>query len=56
MVYLDLHESNQATDWLERAYEQRSWNLDFLKVDTTYDPLCSNPRFRELYRKMSFPP
>ncbi len=56
LVYLGLHEDNQAIDWLEKAYEQRSVWLDWLKVEPIFDPLRSDPRFHALYQKMNFPP
>ena len=39
----------QAMRWLEKAYEERAWSLLFLRRPV-YDPLRSEPRFRELYR------
>jgi hypothetical protein len=51
-----LREKDKAMDWLEKAYEEGSIWLGWLKVDPVYDPLRSNPRFLVLYKKLNFPP
>ena len=56
LVYLGLGENSQAIDWLEKAYEERSPWLTWLKVEPMFDPLRSDPRFQALYQKMNFPP
>ena len=56
LVYLGLREDDKAIDWLEKAYEEGSIWMDWLKVEPIYDPIRSNPRFQALYRKMNFPP
>jgi serine/threonine-protein kinase len=56
LIYLGLGENSQAIDWLEKAYEERSPWLDWLKVERIFDPLRSDPRFQALYEKMNFPP
>ena len=37
---------------LERAYEEREFNLALLGVSPYYDPLRSDPRFTALLKKM----
>jgi len=56
LVYLGLREDSKAIDWLEKAYQERSIWVAWLKVEPMYDPLRSNPRFQALYNKMNFPP
>jgi class 3 adenylate cyclase/TolB-like protein len=56
LIYLGLGENSQAIDWLDKAYEERSPWLDWLKVERIFDPLRSDPRFQALYEKMNFPP
>ena len=55
LVYLGLSEDDKAIDWLEKAYEERSTWIGWLKVQPMLDPLRSNPRFQALYKKMNFP-
>jgi TolB-like protein/Tfp pilus assembly protein PilF len=50
-TYLVFGRHQQALDWLEEAYEQHSWSLLFLRR-RIYDPLRSEPRFRDLYRRV----
>ena len=46
----------QALAWLEKAYQERSGGLRYLKMDPRYDPLRSDPRFQDLLRRLHFPP
>lgn len=52
-IYAGLGDKSQALDWLEKALRERSL-LD-LQVDPDLDPLRSEPRFRELVRRLNFP-
>ncbi len=53
IVYAGLHENEKAMDWLEKAYEDRSNAIIFLKVDPDFDGLRSNPRFQILLRRLA---
>ena len=55
-VYAVLGEKDQAFAWLEKAYEDRSFFLTGLKIDLAMDTLRSDPRFKDLLRRMNFPP
>jgi len=55
VIYLGLGEKDQAFAWLEKAYEERSFLLPYLKVDPIWDPLRSDPRFADLLRRMGLP-
>jgi len=55
MIYLGLGETGKAVEWLEKAFEERSGFLPFLKVEPTLDPLRADLRFQELLRKVGFP-
>ncbi len=55
VVYAGLGEKDQAFAWLEKAYEERSGALPFLKVNPTWDPLRSDPRFETLVAKVFAP-
>jgi len=55
LIYIGLGQSEKAFQWLNRAYEERSDLLVYLRVDPRLDPVRSNPRFQELVRRMNFP-
>lgn len=50
--YIGLGDLDQAFAWLEKAYEERSVWLIWLKVSPTFDPLRQDPRYHRLLRKM----
>src|ERR1022692_3823938 len=52
-VYAALGDKDQAFAQLEKAWEQRSFFLDFLKVDPELDGLRSDPRFQNLLGRMN---
>ena len=51
-VYAALGDKDHAFAQLEKAYSQRSFFLDFLKVDPELDSLHSDPRFQSLLDRM----
>ncbi|MGC2196291.1 MAG: winged helix-turn-helix domain-containing protein [Terriglobales bacterium] len=55
LVYVGLSRNEQALDWLEQAFADRSNGLVFLKVEPELDQLRLNPRFIALQRKLGFP-
>ncbi len=54
-VYTSLGEKERALARLEQAYQERAWELVFVKVEPWLDPLRSEPRFQELLRRLNFP-
>ncbi len=54
--YAHAGEKKPALGWLEKAYEQHTPALVWLKAERTWDPLRSDPRFQDLLRHMNFPP
>ena len=54
-VYAELGDSDQALTWLEKAYEGHIMKLAYLKSSPEWDPLRSDPRFRDLLDGMNFP-
>ena len=52
LIHAGLGDKNQAFDWLQRAYEDRSSGLLYLKVDPAFDILRSDPRFTDLLRRV----
>lgn len=52
LVYVGLGEKEQAFTWLEKACEERTNFLAYLKVHAIWDPLRSDPRFKDLLRRV----
>ncbi len=51
-VYIGLGDKDQAFVWLEKAFQERSNNMVWLKVWPGWDPLRSDPRFDDLLRRI----
>jgi TolB-like protein/Tfp pilus assembly protein PilF len=51
-AYLGLGDNEQAFAWLERAHQEQSNILQFLKVHPYFDPLRDDPRFKDLLRRV----
>ena len=51
-VYVGLGDKEQAFVWLEKAYQERSNYVAYLKVFPILDPLRSDPRFQDLVRRI----
>lgn len=56
IIETGLGEKDQAIAWLESAYQDRTFFMDNLKVEPELDTLRSDPRFKDLLRRMNFPP
>jgi hypothetical protein len=56
IVYVGLSEKEQAFLWLEKAYDERTNSLAYLKVQATWDPLRPDPRYADLVRRLGLPP
>jgi TolB-like protein/Flp pilus assembly protein TadD len=56
MIYVGLDEKDEAFAWLEKAYQERSWFLVWIKMDPQADSLRSDSRFIDLMRRVGFPP
>jgi hypothetical protein len=54
IIYLGLGEPDQVFAWLERAFEERSGFLAYLKVEPMLDPLRDDPRFSGLLHRIGF--
>jgi len=53
-VYAGLGEKDRAFDWLTRGYKDRSIGMLSLKIDPFLNPLRSDPRYKELLKKMGW--
>ena len=52
-VYALRRDTDAALTWLERAYQQRDWNMISLKVDPQLSNIRSDPRYQTLLRQMN---
>jgi hypothetical protein len=52
--YLEAGDHEQAINWLEKACDDHEPNLPYLGWPM-YDPIRSDPRFQELYRRIGLP-
>jgi len=52
VVYIGLGDKDQVFFWLEKAYQERSNYMAWLKVFPLHDPLRSDPRFDDLLRRI----
>ena len=54
LIYAGLAEKDNAFFWLEKAREDRSTSLAYLKVDPVLNSLRSHPRFAGLLQNIAF--
>ena len=52
VIYIALGEKDQAFDWMQKAYEDRSAWLVYLKVDPLFDSVRQDARFTDLMRRV----
>ena len=55
MIYIGLDEKDEAFAWLEKAYQERSWWLVWIKMDPMVDSLRADSRFMNLMSRIGFP-
>ena len=48
-------ESNEAFEWLDRAYQQHDYNLQWIKTDRSFENFRPDPRYKAFLRKMNLP-
>jgi TolB-like protein/DNA-binding winged helix-turn-helix (wHTH) protein/tetratricopeptide (TPR) repeat protein len=53
--YAELGLYDKAFEWLNKAIELRSLNMEFINVDERFVPLRSDPRFGDLLRRIGLP-
>jgi hypothetical protein len=51
-IYAGLGEKDQALEWLQRAWEERSGALVLFKVEPAFDNIRTDRRFVELLRQI----
>jgi serine/threonine-protein kinase len=53
--YARLGNNDETMKWLEKGYEEREFRMTLLSVSQEFDGMRSDPRFRELVRRMGLP-
>ncbi len=53
--YARLDRKDEALQWLEKGFEERDFRMTVLSVSFEFDNLRSDPRFRELIRRIGLP-
>ena len=54
-IYTGLGDHQQAFEWLEKTREVRFTRLAYLRPETFWEPLRSDPRFTDLLHRIGFP-
>jgi hypothetical protein len=55
-IYFGLNDKDRAFEFLEKAYQERSWDLPyFMKADLRIDNLRSDSHFRDIRRRIKLP-
>jgi tetratricopeptide (TPR) repeat protein len=52
MLYTGLGEKDQAFEWLDKACEERDFDLRMLNVDPNLDTLRPDPRFKKVVERV----
>ncbi len=55
LIYIGLDEIETAMDWLDKAWEERSVQLVWLKTELLFDSVRSEPRFKRVLKLMGLP-
>lgn len=55
IVHAGLGDKDQAFEWLQKTFDSRSFNMTLIKVETVLADLRSDPRFKELLKRVKLP-
>jgi hypothetical protein len=55
MVYASRGRTDDAFEWLERAYQVRDFDIMWIKSESELQPLHVDPRFAALLNRMALP-
>ncbi len=55
LIYAGLHDTDAALTWLERAVDERSGSIRYLKVDPRLGEVRQDPRYRRLMERVGLP-
>jgi tetratricopeptide (TPR) repeat protein len=53
--YARMGDRDHTFEWLERAYQEHSSGLDYLKNSAFFEPFHSDPRYADLLRRVGLP-
>ncbi len=54
-IYTGLGNKGQAFEWIEKQFQKRSSQLTAVKTEPVFEHLRSDPRYRDLLRRMNLP-
>ena len=54
LVYFALGEADKGFDWMNKAYQELDYWLNWLKIEPTLNEVRSDPRFKALLEKLNF--
>ena len=52
LIYLGLGDVDKTFKWLEKALEERDGNMIYFTAPILFDPIRSDPRYKQLLEKM----
>jgi serine/threonine-protein kinase len=55
VIYAGLGEKQRAIEWLEKSRDERFNWIPFIQVDPVFDPIRSEPKFREIVKTIGLP-
>jgi hypothetical protein len=55
LIHASLDQKDEAFKWLERAFDERSHWLVWLRLDPRWENLRGDPRFRAMVQRMKYP-
>ena len=55
LIYAGLGDKDQAFAWLEKGFEERTYQMTNIKLEPRFDVLHSDPRFSDLVRRIGLP-
>ena len=55
LAYAGLGDKDQAFAWLEKGYEERAFQMQWLTVEPRWDSLRPDPRFKDLVKRVGLP-
>ena len=53
--YARMGDRDHTFEWLEKAYAERSGNLEYTKIEDAFVPFHSDPRYADLLKRMGLP-